>query len=100
MLSSRSLRTIQDLSADDIMLVLELARRFREINERPIKKLPSLRGRTIINLFLEPSTRTRTSFEIAAKRLSADAINISGSASSTRSLHISLSDSSLQFRNA
>ncbi len=83
MLSSRSLRTIQDLSADDIMLVLELARRFREINERPIKKLPSLRGRTIINLFLEPSTRTRTSFEIAAKRLSADAINISGSASST-----------------
>lgn len=83
MLSSRSLRTIQDLSADDMMLILDLARRFREVNERPIKKLPSLRGRTIINLFLEPSTRTRTSFEIAAKRLSADAINISGSASST-----------------
>ena len=59
------------------------ARRFLEIAERPIKKVPTLRGKTVINLFLEPSTRTRTSFEIAAKRLSADAVNISGSASST-----------------
>src|SRR6266568_209292 len=54
-----------------------------EINTRPIKKVPTLRGKTVINLFLEASTRTRTSFEIAAKRLSADAINISGSTSST-----------------
>jgi aspartate carbamoyltransferase catalytic subunit len=71
------------LSADDLLTVLDLGERFLEINERAIKKVPTLRGRTVINLFLEPSTRTRTSFEIAAKRLSADAINISGSASST-----------------
>ena len=64
-------------------MLLDLGERFLEINERPIKKVPTLRGKTVINLFLEPSTRTRTSFEIAAKRLSADAVNISGSASST-----------------
>ena len=64
-------------------MLLDLGERFLEIAERPIKKVPTLRGKTVINLFLEPSTRTRTSFEIAAKRLSADAINISGSASST-----------------
>ena len=63
--------------------LLDLGERFLEIDERPIKKVPTLRGKTVINLFLEPSTRTRTSFEIAAKRLSADAVNISGSASST-----------------
>jgi aspartate carbamoyltransferase catalytic subunit len=63
--------------------VLDLGERFLEIATRPIKKVPTLRGKTVINLFLEPSTRTRTSFEIAAKRLSADAINISGAASST-----------------
>ena len=68
---------------EDILQVLDLAETFREISERPIKKVPTLRGRTVVNLFLEPSTRTRTSFEIAAKRLSADAINISGSTSST-----------------
>jgi aspartate carbamoyltransferase catalytic subunit len=83
MLSTGNLLTIQDLNREDIVQIIEIARLFREINKRPIKKLPSLRGRTIINFFLEPSTRTRTSFEIAAKRLSADAINISGSASST-----------------
>lgn len=83
MLSSKNLLTIQDLSREDIVQIIEIARIFREINTRPIKKLPSLRGRTVINLFLEPSTRTRTSFEIAAKRLSADAINMSASASST-----------------
>ena len=64
-------------------MLLDLAETFLEIAARPIKKVPTLRGKTVINLFLEPSTRTRTSFEIAAKRLSADAVNISGSASST-----------------
>jgi aspartate carbamoyltransferase catalytic subunit len=74
---------IADLSAEDITQILDLAETFVEISERPIKKVPTLRGKTVINLFLEPSTRTRTSFEIAAKRLSADAVNISGSTSST-----------------
>jgi aspartate carbamoyltransferase catalytic subunit len=79
----RHLLGIEDLTADEIVQVLDLAETFVEISERPIKKVPTLRGKTVINLFLEPSTRTRTSFEIAAKRLSADAINISGSTSST-----------------
>lgn len=79
----RHLLGIEGLSAADITQVLDLSETFLEISERPNKKVPTLRGRTVINLFLEPSTRTRTSFEIAAKRLSADAINISGSASST-----------------
>jgi aspartate carbamoyltransferase catalytic subunit len=79
----RHLLGIEPLSAEDITQVLDLAETFLEISARPIKKVPTLRGRTVINLFLEASTRTRTSFEIAAKRLSADAINISGSSSST-----------------
>jgi aspartate carbamoyltransferase catalytic subunit len=79
----RHLLGIEPLSREDILQILDLAETFVEISERPIKKVPTLRGRTVINLFLEPSTRTRTSFEIAAKRLSADAVNISGSASST-----------------
>ena len=79
----RHLLGIEPLSAADIETILTLSERFLEIAERPIKKVPTLRGKTVINLFLEPSTRTRTSFEIAAKRLSADAVNISGSASST-----------------
>jgi aspartate carbamoyltransferase catalytic subunit len=74
---------IESLSADDLTTVLDLGERFGEIASRPIKKVPTLRGKTVINLFLEPSTRTRTSFEIAAKRLSADAVNISGASSST-----------------
>src|SRR5204863_1790409 len=74
---------IEALSAEDLTTILDLGERFGEIATRPIKKVPTLRGRTVINLFLEASTRTRTSFEIAAKRLSADAINISGSTSST-----------------
>ena len=68
---------------EDMLQVIDLAERFVELAARPIKKVPTLRGRTVINLFLENSTRTRTSFEIAAKRLSADAVNISGSTSST-----------------
>jgi aspartate carbamoyltransferase catalytic subunit len=81
--SQRHLLGIEPLSAADIETVLTLSERFLEIAQRPIKKVPTLRGKTVINLFLEPSTRTRTSFEIAAKRLSADAVNISGSGSST-----------------
>ncbi|NLG10328.1 MAG: aspartate carbamoyltransferase catalytic subunit [Coriobacteriaceae bacterium] len=82
-LATEHLLNIEDLDVAGINAVLDTARSFKEVNERAIKKLPTLRGRTIINLFLEPSTRTRTSFEIAAKRLSADAINMSPSASST-----------------
>lgn len=73
---------IEYLSREDIELILDTADSFKEINTREIKKVPTLRGRTIINLFYEASTRTRTSFEIAGKRLSADTINISASASS------------------
>lgn len=83
MLSTHNLLTIDNLSTGDIDAILSTATSFEEINNRAIKKLPTLRGRTIVNLFLEPSTRTRTSFEIAAKRLGADAINMTGSASST-----------------
>jgi aspartate carbamoyltransferase catalytic subunit len=73
---------IRDLSAGEITHLLDTAENFREISQREIKKVPALRGRTVINLFFEPSTRTRTSFEIAGKRLSADVINISSSSSS------------------
>ena len=72
----------KDLSVDEINFILETAESFLEISTRKIKKVPTLRGKTIINLFYEASTRTRTSFEIAAKRLSADTINISSSTSS------------------
>ena len=73
---------IRELSAEQIVHLLDTAETFRDISKREIKKVPALRGRTVINLFFEPSTRTRTSFEIAAKRLSADAVNISVSTSS------------------
>jgi len=73
----------RDLGREDISTILDTANAFKEISTRPIKKVPTLRGRTVINLFFEPSTRTRTSFEIAGKRLSADVINITGSSSST-----------------
>jgi aspartate carbamoyltransferase catalytic subunit len=79
----RHLLGMETLTVEEITTILDLGERFLEIAERPIKKVPTLRGKTVINLFLEPSTRTRTSFEIAAKRLSADAVNISGSSSST-----------------
>jgi len=82
-LSTRHVIDMTDLSADDVKLILDTAESFKEVNERRIKKLPTLRGRTVVNLFLEPSTRTRTSFEIAAKRLSADGINFTASASAT-----------------
>jgi aspartate carbamoyltransferase catalytic subunit len=73
---------IRELSAGEIVHLLDTAENFRDISRREVKKVPALRGRTIINLFFEPSTRTRTSFEIAAKRLSADAVNISVASSS------------------
>jgi aspartate carbamoyltransferase catalytic subunit len=72
----------EQLSREDIELILDTADSFKEINSRTIKKVPTLRGRTIVNLFYEASTRTRTSFEIAGKRLSADTINITASSSS------------------
>jgi len=78
----KNLLGIRGLSAEEITHFLDTAESFREISEREIKKVPALRGRTVINLFFEPSTRTRTSFEIAGKRLSADVINISASSSS------------------
>ena len=74
--------SIKDMSADELTFILDTAISFKEINRRDIKKVPTLRGKTIINLFFEASTRTRTSFEIAGKRLSADTINISASGSS------------------
>jgi len=74
--------SIDDLSSADIQRLFELSDSFLEISSRSIKKVPSLRGRTLINVFLEPSTRTQTSFELAGKRLSADVINIKGSSSS------------------
>ena len=77
----RDLLGIRNLSAEEIVGILDTAENFREINRREIKKVPTLRGKTVINLFFESSTRTRTSFELAAKRLSADAINISISSS-------------------
>ncbi|MGO5204413.1 aspartate carbamoyltransferase catalytic subunit [Parolsenella catena] len=82
MLSVRNLINTTDLTADDITQILDTARSMEEINHRTIKKVPALRGRTIVNLFLEASTRTRSSFEIAEKRLSADSLNVQGSSSS------------------
>lgn len=73
---------IYELSAQEIELVLDTARAFKQVGQRAIKKVPTLRGKTQVNLFIEPSTRTRTSFELAAKRLSADVINIDTTASS------------------
>src|SRR5581483_4910223 len=81
-LKRKDLLAIADLSIEEINLILDTAETFRDINTRRIKKVPALRGRTVINLFFEASTRTRTSFELAAKRLSADAVNISVSTSS------------------
>jgi aspartate carbamoyltransferase catalytic subunit len=73
---------LDDLSAEEIWSLLETARAFKGVGERSLKKVPALRGRTLVNFFVEPSTRTRTSFELAAMRLSADVVNISVGASS------------------
>jgi aspartate carbamoyltransferase catalytic subunit len=81
-LARKDVLGMEELSSDEITLILETADSFIEVSTREIKKVPTLRGKTVINLFLEASTRTRTSFEIAGKRLSADTINISSSTSS------------------
>ncbi|MGI9539109.1 MAG: aspartate carbamoyltransferase catalytic subunit [Miltoncostaeaceae bacterium] len=78
----RSLLAVTDMDRAEAARMLRVANRFSEVMDREIKKVPTLRGRTIINLFLEPSTRTSTSFELAGKRLSADVINVKGSGSS------------------
>jgi aspartate carbamoyltransferase catalytic subunit len=81
-LRGKDLLGIADLTASEISLVLDTAEAMKEVSARPIKKVPALRGKTVINLFYEPSTRTRTSFEVAEKRLSADTLNIAIATSS------------------
>ncbi|PZP48804.1 MAG: aspartate carbamoyltransferase [Pseudopedobacter saltans] len=83
-LSTRNLLGIRDLTKEDITLILDTAAQFKEVLQRPVKKVPSLRDVTIVNLFFENSTRTRMSFELAEKRLSADTLNFSASTSSTK----------------
>src|ERR1700752_709197 len=80
--NKKHLLDIESLSADEITAVLDTARGFKAVGERAIKKVPALRGKTVVNLFVEPSTRTRISFELAEQRLSADIINFSAEASS------------------
>lgn len=84
LLSQKHLLGIQDITTEDIQLIFDTAKQFKEVINRPIKKVPSLRDITIANLFFENSTRTRISFELAEKRLSADVINFSAASSSTK----------------
>ena len=81
-LKAKDILGLEEMEAEDIQFILDTAESMKEVSDREIKKVPALRGRTMINLFYEPSTRTRTSFEIAGKRLSADVVNISTSSSS------------------
>src|ERR1700704_3021587 len=81
-LKSKDLLGIEALLPDEIELILDTAEGFKEVSERPVKKVPALRGQLVINLFMEASTRTRVSFEIAEKRLSADTLNFAASGSS------------------
>jgi aspartate carbamoyltransferase catalytic subunit len=81
-LAHKDLLGIAQLSVDEIQLILDTASALKEIADRPVKKVPTLRGKTVVNLFFEPSTRTRSSFELAEKRLSADILNIAASTSS------------------
>ena len=80
--TKKHLLDIESLTAEEIMTVLDTARGFKAVGERAIKKVPALRGKTVVNLFVEPSTRTRISFELAEQRLSADVVNFSAEASS------------------
>jgi aspartate carbamoyltransferase catalytic subunit len=80
----KDLLGLEELSREEIELVLDTADSFKEVSSREIKKVPALRGKTVVNLFYEPSTRTRVSFEVAAKRLSADVINIASETSSVK----------------
>src|ERR1041384_952871 len=82
MLKRKDLLGIQDLSQEEILEILDTAESFQEVSTRPIKKVPTLRGKTVINLFFESSTRTRTSFEIAGKRLSGDVVKVPAAAGS------------------
>src|SRR6202044_1102959 len=82
--TKKHLLDIQSLTADEIVTVLDTAKAFKAVGERAIKKVPALRGKTVVNLFVEPSTRTRISFELAAQRLTADIINFSAEASSLK----------------
>ncbi len=81
-LKRKDVLSLAEMDAEEIGLVLQTAESFEQVSEREIKKVPTLRGKTVVNLFFEPSTRTRTSFELAAKRLSADVINFQTSSSS------------------
>jgi len=83
-MSIRNILSVNEFSKEEVLAIIERAGYFREILERNLKKVPALRGKTIVNLFYEPSTRTKTSFELAAKRLSADVINFSPSSSSLK----------------
>src|SRR5271170_561869 len=80
--TKKHLLDIESLTVEEILLALDTARAFKAVGQRAIKKVPALRGKTVINLFVEPSTRTRISFELAEQRLSADVINFSAEASS------------------
>ena len=82
--TKKDLMSLYDLSAEEITLILDTAQEFKKVSQRKIKKVPALRGKTVVNLFIEPSTRTRISFELAEQRLSADIININAEASSLR----------------
>jgi len=82
--SRKDLVGLEELSKEEIELILQTAESFKEVSTREIKKVPALRGKTVVNLFYEPSTRTRVSFEVAAKRLSADVINIAAETSSVK----------------
>ena len=82
--TKKDLLGLEDLSKEELELILDTADSFKEVSTREIKKVPALRGKTVVNLFYEPSTRTRVSFEVAAKRLSADVINIASETSSVR----------------
>ena len=80
--TKKDILDMESLSVDEINLILNTAKKMKEISERPVKKVPTLRGKTVVLFFYEPSTRTRISFDIAAKRLSADSLSMSGSSSS------------------
>ncbi len=80
----RHLLAIEGMDLAEVYRILDVAKTFFEVSRRPMRKVPTLRGKTVVNMFFEPSTRTRTSFELAGKRLSADVVNFSGASSSTR----------------
>ena len=82
--TKKDLLGLEYLTAEEIELILDTAESFKEVSSREIKKVPALRGKTAVNLFYQPSTRTRVSFEVAAKRLSADVINIATETSSVK----------------